>query len=93
MQMHKSPRVKQAAEQLYADLTARGIEVLFDDRNERPGVMFNDMELIGIPHRIVIGERGLDEGSIEYKHRRANESENWPAEGFVDALITKLKMA
>lgn len=93
MQMHKSPRVKQAAEQLYADLTARGIEVLFDDRNERPGVMFNDMELIGIPHRVVIGERGLDENTIEYKHRRAGDSENWPADGFVEALISKLKTA
>ncbi|MGE4501944.1 MAG: proline--tRNA ligase [Thiomicrospira sp.] len=93
MQMHKSPRVKQAAEQLYADLTARGIEVLFDDRNERPGVMFNDMELIGIPHRVVIGERGLDENTIEYKHRRAGDSENWPTDGFVEALLTKLKMA
>ncbi len=93
MQMHKSPRVKQAAEQLYADLTARGIEVLFDDRNERPGVMFNDMELIGIPHRVVIGERGLDENTIEYKHRRAAESENWPADDFIDTLITKLQTA
>ena len=90
MQMHKSPRVKQAAEQLYTELKAKGIEVLFDDRNERPGVMFNDMELIGIPHRIVIGERGLDEGTIEYKHRRDSESQNWAAEGFIEALMAKL---
>ena len=90
MQMHKSPRVKQAAEQLYNELKAKGVEVLFDDRNERPGVMFNDMELIGIPHRIVIGERGLDEGTIEYKHRRDSESQNWAADGFIDALMTKL---
>ena len=67
--------------------------MLFDDRNERPGVMFNDMELIGIPHRVVIGERGLDENTIEYKHRRAGDSENWPADGFVEALISKLKTA
>lgn len=90
MQMHKSPRVKQAAEQLYTELKAKGIEVLFDDRNERPGVMFNDMELIGIPHRIVIGERGLDEGTIEYKHRRDSESQNWATDGFIEALMAKL---
>ncbi|NPA72080.1 MAG: proline--tRNA ligase, partial [Gammaproteobacteria bacterium] len=65
MQMHKSPRVKEAAEAIYNELIAQGVEVLFDDRSERPGVMFSDMDLIGIPHRIVIGERGLDKGMIE----------------------------
>lgn len=90
MQMHKSPRVKQVAEQLYADLTAQGIEVLFDDRNERPGVMFNDMELIGIPHRIVIGERGLDEGKIEYKHRRNKDSQNIDQSEFMAFLLQQL---
>jgi len=90
MQMHKSPRVKQAAEALYSELTARGIEVLFDDRNERPGVMFNDMELIGIPHRIVIGERGLDEGTIEYKHRRNADSQNVAQAEFFDFLLSQL---
>jgi prolyl-tRNA synthetase len=73
MNMHKSERVQQAAEALYAQLTAAGIEVLFDDRKERPGVMFSDMELIGIPHTIIIGERSLDEGVFEYKHRRDGE--------------------
>ena len=69
MNMHKSERVQATAEKLYADLQAAGIEVLFDDRKERPGVMFADAELIGIPHTIVIGERNLDNGDVEYKHR------------------------
>ena len=68
--MGKSDAVRNAAEQLYAELTAAGIEVLLDDRDERPGVMFADMELIGIPHRIVIGERGLKENQVEYQGRR-----------------------
>lgn len=90
MQMHKSPRVKEVVEQLYQDLTAKGIEVLLDDRNERPGVMFNDMELIGIPHRIVVGERGLDDGMIEYKHRRDESSQNVPQANFMAFLMDKL---
>ncbi|WP_428772159.1 proline--tRNA ligase [Vibrio sp.] len=73
MNMHKSERVQQAAEKLYADLTAAGIDVLFDDRKERPGVMFSDMELIGVPHTIVIGERSMDEGNFEYKNRRSGD--------------------
>ena len=60
--MKKSEAVKNAVESLYAELQQAGIEVLLDDRDERPGVMFADMELIGIPHRIVVGERGLKEG-------------------------------
>ncbi|HQT01861.1 MAG TPA: proline--tRNA ligase [Thiotrichales bacterium] len=87
MNLHKSPRVAEAAEQLYKELQAMGIDVLFDDRNERPGVMFADAELIGIPHRLVIGERGLDAGTIEYKHRRAESAEQWP----IDELVTRLK--
>ncbi|KIP79711.1 proline--tRNA ligase [Vibrio harveyi] len=73
MNMHKSEEVKEAAEKLYAELTAMGIEVLFDDRKERPGVMFSDMELIGIPHTIVIGDRSMKEGNFEYKNRRTGE--------------------
>lgn len=69
MNMHKSEKVQATAEKLYADLQASGIEVLFDDRKERPGVMFADAELIGIPHTIVIGERNLENGEVEYKHR------------------------
>ena len=72
--MKKSEAVRAAAEQLYADFTAAGIEVLMDDRDERPGVMFADLELIGIPHRIVIGDRGLKDGKIEYQGRRDTEA-------------------
>ena len=66
----KSAAVREATEKLYAELAAAGIEALLDDRDERPGVMFADMELIGIPHRIVVGERGLRQGQIEYQGRR-----------------------
>lgn len=69
MNMHKSHRVQETAEKLYAQLLSLGIEVLFDDRKERPGVMFADMELIGVPHSIVIGERNLDNQQVEYKNR------------------------
>ena len=90
MQMHKSPRVAEIAETIYQELTASGIEVLFDDRNERPGVMFSDMDLIGIPHRIVIGERGLDNGMLEYKYRRDEKSQDIPQAGFMEFLLDKL---
>ena len=75
MNMHKSERVQATAEKLYADLQAAGVEVLFDDRKERPGVMFADAELIGIPHTIVIGDRNLDNGDVEYKHRAGGDKE------------------
>jgi prolyl-tRNA synthetase len=65
----KSAMVKAAADALYAQLTGAGIDVLLDDRDERPGSMFADWELIGVPHRIVVGERGLKEGKLEYKGR------------------------
>ena len=71
----KSEAVKHAADALYAELKATGVDVLLDDRNERPGVMFADMELIGIPHRIVVGDRGLAEGKLEYKGRRDAEAQ------------------
>jgi prolyl-tRNA synthetase len=61
--------VREVADKLYAELIASGIDVLLDDRNERPGVMFADMELIGMPHRVVIGERGLKDGMVEYQGR------------------------
>ena len=73
MNMHKSHRIKEVAEKLYEECLALGVEVLFDDRKERPGVMFNDMELIGVPHSIVIGERNLDNQEVEYKNRRTGE--------------------
>ena len=66
----KSPAVREAAEKIYGDLIAAGVDVLLDDRGERPGAMFADIELIGIPHRLTIGERGLKEGKVEYQHRR-----------------------
>jgi prolyl-tRNA synthetase len=78
MNMHKSQRIRDAADALYSELQAAGIEVLYDDRKERAGVMFTDMELIGIPHRLVLGESKLDEGVIEYKGRRDAESQNIP---------------
>ncbi|MEX6161049.1 proline--tRNA ligase [Proteus mirabilis] len=73
MNMHRSYRVKEVAEKLYADLRAQGIDVLFDDCKERPGVMFADMELIGVPHTIVIGDRNLDNEQVEYKARRSDD--------------------
>ncbi|PMN93939.1 proline--tRNA ligase [Enterovibrio norvegicus] len=87
MNMHKSERVREAAEKLYADLTAAGIEVLFDDRKERPGVMFSDIELVGVPHTIIIGERSMDNGVFEYKHRR--NGEKVPVE--IDAMVEYVK--
>lgn len=66
----RSEAVKAAADKLYADFAAMGVDVLLDDRGERPGVMLAELELIGIPHRIVVGERGLKEGKVEYQHRR-----------------------
>ena len=74
----KSAAVKETAERLYADLQAAGIDVLFEDRDERPGVMFADMELMGIPHRITVGDRALANGEVEYKCRRSGEGGNWP---------------
>lgn len=76
MQMHKAYRVRELAMKLYEELRAAGFDVLLDDRNERAGVMFSTMDLIGIPHRIVIGERGIDAEIVEYKHRTSEMSEN-----------------
>ena len=74
----KSQQVRQVADQLYAQLQASGVDALLDDRDERPGVMFAEMELIGIPHRITIGERGLKEGNIEYVNRRSLQTTSVP---------------
>jgi len=76
----KSDAVKSAAEKLYAELSGAGVEVFLDDRDERPGVLLADQELVGIPHRIVVGDRGLKEGMVEYQHRR-------------DAAATKVPVA
>jgi len=70
----KSPRAVQAAEELYLELQGLGFDVLLDDRNERPGVKFADLELTGIPHRVVVGERGLDAGTFEYRGRRDSDA-------------------
>ncbi|MEO7939480.1 MAG: proline--tRNA ligase [Burkholderiaceae bacterium] len=70
----RSPEVKSAAEALYAQFLAAGVDVILDDRGERPGAMFADWELIGVPHRITIGDRGLKDGQVEYQHRREAES-------------------
>ena len=69
----RSPEVKAAAEALYAELLQAGVDVMLDDRGERPGAMFADWELIGVPHRVTIGDRGLKEGQVEYQHRRDTE--------------------
>ncbi len=90
MNMHKSERVKEAAEKLYADLTAAGIEVLFDDRKERPGVMFSDMELVGIPHTIVIGDRSVGEGNFEYKNRRKGEKTTVAIDNIIEHVQAQL---
>ncbi|GAB1059323.1 proline--tRNA ligase [Shewanella algae] len=86
MNMHKSHRVTDTAELLYKELTDAGIEVLFDDRKERPGVMFADMELLGLPHTIVIGDRNLDAGVYEYKNRRTGEKQEVPMAEIVDFI-------
>ncbi len=86
----KSEAVRLAAEQLYAELTAAGIEVLLDDRDERPGVMFADLELIGIPHRIVIGERGLKEGKAEYQGRRDTTAQTVALQDVAKLVQSKL---
>jgi len=91
MNYQKSARVAEATDRLYDQFTAAGIDVLLDDRDARPGVKFADAELIGIPHRIVIGERGLNAGTLEYRHRRDSESTDMPAAdpvGFVRQKMT-----
>jgi prolyl-tRNA synthetase len=72
----RSEAVKTAAETLYQTLVAHKIDVILDDRGERPGIMFADWELIGVPHRITIGDRGLKDGIVEYQHRRADKAIN-----------------
>ncbi len=90
LNMHKSEAVAQCAEDLYQQLRAAGVEVLLDDRNERPGVKFADMELIGIPHRVVIGDRALADGNIEYKSRRGEDSQLVPQADIMAFLQTTL---
>jgi prolyl-tRNA synthetase len=87
----KSERVRRAADQLYEDLRAAGIDVLLDDRDARPGVKFADAELIGIPHRLVVGDRALETGKLEYRHRRDSESTEIPAAEVVAYIEGKVR--
>ncbi len=91
MNMHKSFRVKELAEELYATLRAKGIDVLMDDRKERPGVMFADMELIGVPHTVVIGDRNLDSEEVEYKNRRVGEKQMIKTGEIIDFLLGQIQ--
>ncbi|MBP6261301.1 MAG: proline--tRNA ligase [Chromatiaceae bacterium] len=93
MKLAKSYRVREATETLYQELTAAGIEILLDDRDERPGFMFADMELIGIPHRLVVGDKGLDQGLLEYKGRRDAEMTLVPIGEVLGFLRERLSMA
>jgi len=91
MNMHKSARLQEAAETLYRELNEAGIEVLFDDRPLRAGVMFADMDLLGVPHRLVLGERGLDAGTVEHKGRRETEARQIPRAEVVAFLRERLR--
>ena len=90
MNMKKSQRVREATEALYEELMAAGLDVLLDDRPVRPGVMFSDMELIGIPHRVVVGEKNLDKGMLEYKSRHDTDNQDIPREEIIAFLKDKL---
>lgn len=86
----RSRAVREHSERIYAQCRDAGIDVLLDDRDERPGVKFADMELIGIPHRVVIGERGIKAGFVEYKHRASDSTEELELDGIFDELKTRL---
>jgi prolyl-tRNA synthetase len=88
--MDRSAEVKTAAEQLYADLMAAGVDVILDDRGERPGAMFADWELIGVPHRVTIGDKGLKDGLVEYQHRRDTEASKVPVAEVAGLITGKL---
>lgn len=90
MGMQKSERVREVADRLYAELTAAGIEVLYDDRDARPGVKFADAELLGIPHRLVVGERGLEAGKLEYRGRRDTESQEFPLDDALSFIRSRM---
>jgi prolyl-tRNA synthetase len=91
MKLHKSYRVREAVEALYAQLLDAGIDVLLDDRDVRPGFMFADMELIGIPHRVVVGDKGIDSGTLEYKGRRDAEPTHVPVDEVVVFMQARLR--
>ena len=89
---HKSKELAQAVNELYSALTDAGFDVLLDNRNERPGVMFADMDLVGIPHRLVLGGRGLENGVIEYKKRGADDTEDLPIKEVVSLMQKRIKL-
>ncbi|HEU5443497.1 MAG TPA: proline--tRNA ligase, partial [Steroidobacteraceae bacterium] len=91
LNLQKSARVREVADRLYSELTAQGIEVLYDDRDARPGVKFADAELLGIPHRLVVADRGLDAGRLEYRYRRDTESIEFPADQAVDFIKARIR--
>jgi prolyl-tRNA synthetase len=93
MGLHKSDAVREKTEQLYQDLLDAGIDVILDDRNVRPGFMFADMELIGIPHRVVVSDRGLKSGELEYKGRQDSDATHIPVEEVLSFLKDKLKVS
>ena len=90
IQAERNPAVSEAAEDIYDRLCRAGIDVLMDDRGERPGVMFADMELVGIPHRLTVGGKGLERGIVEYQARRGGDKEEWALDDAVATLLQRL---
>jgi prolyl-tRNA synthetase len=90
LNLQKSARVREVSDRLYAELTAAGIEVLYDDRDARPGVKFADAELLGTPHRVVVADRGLEAGKLEYRHRRDSASSEFPESESLSFLRARL---
>lgn len=88
----RSTEVKAAADALYQGLLAKAVDVILDDRGERPGAMFADWELIGAPHRVTIGDRGLKEGKVEYQHRRDTEASALAADAMLEQVLAKLEL-
>ena len=88
--MNKSERVAAAAEQIYQEMLARGVDAVLDDRDARPGVKFADMELIGVPHRIAIGDRGLNQGTVEYRGRRDTDNQDVAVDHVVAHILAQL---
>ena len=91
LNLQKSERVRELSDRLYGELSAAGIDVLYDDRDARPGVKFADAELLGIPHRIVVGERGIEAGRLEYRGRRDTESQEFAPEDALAFIRSRLR--
>jgi prolyl-tRNA synthetase len=92
LNLQKSARVREVSDRLYAELTGAGTEVLYDDRDARPGVKFADAELLGIPHRVVVADRGLEAGKLEYRHRRDSASTEFPEPEALSFLRARLAL-